>query len=399
LERLAREGHYQMRDCAVMYRTNAQSRPIEEAFLRYGIPYKLVGGTRFYERREVKDIIAYLRLIYNPYDSVGLMRVINVPGRGIGQRTTDGLLRWSQELGVPPYTTLQMVADGKGKGEEGGATPGHSFSPRTVYTLTNFLTLLNELVEQGRELDVVKLIDLVAERTGYRSYLLEGSENGEERWENVLELRSVASEYRHMPPEEGLASLLEGVALVSDVDDLEEKPDSATLITLHQAKGLEFPVVFIVGMEEGVLPHLRSFDDPDQMEEERRLCYVGMTRAQKRLYLVRAFRRMLMGSSTVNPPSRFLEAIPHHLTSRLSNISRGIESRPADRWWPAPQETPAEEPAFKAGDRVRHSIFGDGVVVACKAADGDNEVTVAFKGSVGIKRLLLSYAPLEKITS
>ena len=398
LERLVREGHHQLGDCAVMYRTNAQSRAIEEAFLRYGISYKLVGGTRFYGRREVKDIIAYLRLIHNPFDSVSLMRVINVPGRGIGQRTTDELLRWSQELGVPPYAALQLVAGGKGEEGENQPSHDHPFSPRLAYALTNFLTLLNNLVDQGQELDVVKLIDLVAERTGYRSYLLEGSENGEERWENVMELRSVASEYRHMPPEEGLASLLEGVALVSDVDDLEEKPDSVVLITLHQAKGLEFPVVFIVGMEEGILPHIRSFDDPAQMEEERRLCYVGMTRAKERLYLVRAFRRMLMGSSTVNPPSRFLEDIPSHLASSLSDASRGIESRPADTWWSTPQRSPVEGPAFKDGDHVQHSTFGEGVVVACKAADGDHEVTVVFKGSVGVKRLLLSYAPLEKIS-
>ena len=398
VERQVGEGQHEMGDCAVMYRTNAQSRAIEEAFLRYGLPYKLVGATRFYERREVKDIIAYLRLIHNPYDSVSLMRVINVPNRGIGQRSTDELLRWAQELSVPPYTALQMLGNGGDTEEGSGASIQHPFGPRIAHSLTNFLVLLNDLVDQAQELDVVKLIDAVTDRTGYKSYLLNSDESGQDRWENVLELRSVASEYRHLPPEEGISSLLEGVALVSDTDNLDEKTSSVTLITLHQAKGLEFPVVFIVGMEEGILPHMRSFDDSAQMEEERRLCYVGMTRAKERLYLVRAFRRMLMGSSTVNPPSRFLEAIPPHLITRLSKGSRAVESKPADRWWSASTEGEMKEAGVKAGDHVCHSTFGKGVVVACKATGGDHEVTVAFKGNVGVKKLLLSYAPLEKIS-
>ena len=254
-------------------------------------------------------------------------------------------------------------------------------------------------MDRTGDLDVVKLIDAIADRTDYREFLRSSDERGEERWENVLELRSVAGEYRHMPPEEALANLLEGVALVADVDDLDQTIDSVTLITLHQAKGLEFPVVFIVGMEEGILPHLRSFDDPGQMEEERRLCYVGMTRARERLYLMRAFRRTLMGASTVNPPSRFLEVIPEHLTTTISRLSRGIESPQSDQWWPSQQETESSEVDLKAGDQVHHDVFGDGVVVSCVASGEDHQVTVAFKGSVGIKKLLLSYAPLEKTSS
>ena len=393
VERLVGQKKHRLADFAVMYRTNAQSRVVEETFLRYGIPYRLVGGTRFYERREVKDIIAYLRLIYNPLDNVSLLRVINVPARGIGQRTTDELIRWSRELGVPNYTALQMLADDEDHALE------HSFNSRTAHVLTNFLTLLNDLVDHTEDLDVVKLIYAIADRTGYKEYLMSSDENSDERWENVLELRSVAGEYRHMPIEDGLASLLEGVALVADVDELDQTIDSVTLITLHQAKGLEFPVVFIVGMEEGILPHMRSFDDPGQMEEERRLCYVGMTRARERLYLMRAFRRTLMGSSTVNPPSRFLEVIPEHLTTTISRLSRGIESPQSDQWWPSQQETESSEVDLKAGDQVHHDVFGDGVVVSCVASSGDHQVTVAFKGSIGIKKLLLSYAPLEKIAS
>ena len=393
IEGLIRSHEYKRGDFAVMYRTNAQSRVIEEAFLRYGIPYRLVGGTRFYQRREVKDIIAYLRLIHNPYDSVSLMRVINVPTRGIGQRTIDELTRWSQELDVPMYTALQMIAT---DGRE-GSTEKHPFTARTTRSLTNFLDLLNGLIDQVEDLDVVRLVNAAVQTTGYQRYLLDGNEDGEERWENVLELRGVAGEYRDLPPEEGLATLLEGVALVSDVDELEQRADAVTLITLHQAKGLEFPVVFIVGMEEGILPHMRSFDDPGQMEEERRLAYVGMTRAMERLYLVRAFRRRLMGSSTVNAPSRFLQAIPEHLTASVSSLPQGVQSSPSDLWWSTPAKPEEKDSGLRDGDQVRHSVFGDGIVVSCKSANGDHEVTVAFKGSVGIKRLLLSYAPLEKI--
>ena len=394
IERLLRTAEYQRSDFAVMYRTNAQSRVIEEAFLRYGIPYRLVGGTRFYQRREVKDIIGYLRLVHNPYDSVSLMRVINVPSRGIGQRTIDELTRWSRELDVPIYTALQLLAN---DGEE--ASPDKlPFTFRTTHSLTNFLSLLNDLIDQAEDLDVVKLIDAVVQATSYQSYLLDSSENGEERWENVLELRGVAGGYRDLPAEEGLVTLLEGVALVSDVDELDQRADAVTLITLHQAKGLEFPAVFIVGMEEGILPHIRSFDDPGQMEEERRLAYVGMTRAMERLYLVRAFRRMLMGSSNVNPPSRFLAAIPENLTATVSSLPQGVQSRPSDLWWSTPAEPEEKDSGLRDGDQVRHSVFGDGIVVSCKSANGDHEVTVAFKGSVGIKRLLLSYAPLEKIS-
>ncbi len=400
VDRLARQGLHQPGHCAVTYRTNAQSRAIEEAFLRYGIPYKLVAGTRFYERREVKDIIAYLRLIHNPYDEVSLARVINIPPRGIGQRTMDDLMRWAKGLNIPMYTALQMVVSKKEEGEDNASK--HPFSSRIVQALTNFLSQINELISSSQSLDVVKLLDAVVEKIGYKSYLLDSSENGEERWENVLELRTVAAEYRHLEPNEGRTSFLEGVALVSDTDDLEEKGDYVTLITLHQAKGLEFPVVFIVGMEEGVFPHIKSFDDPAQMEEERRLCYVGITRAKERLYLMRAFRRSLMGSSTVNPPSRFLADIPSHLISAPSS-SKGISPSTATTWAPSPSSTSTPRPipktlAFSAGDRVRHDVFGEGVVVSCSPSGDDQEVTVAFKGNVGVKRLLLSYAPLEKVS-
>ena len=389
IERLAKEESRRYGDCAVMYRTNAQSRPLEEAFLRYGIPYRLVGATRFYERREVKDVLAYLRLVHNPYDDVSLLRVINLPSRGIGQRTLDELSRWAGEQGLPLYPALQVLAKA-GETPSPGAAP--QIAPRTLRSLAGFLELLDGFAEEGREGEVPRLIDLVLERAGYRDYLLGSDDGGEERLENVLELRTVAEEYAHLEPQERLTAFLESVALVSDTDDLNERANSVTLITLHQAKGLEFPIVFMVGMEEGLLPHIRSIDDSDQMEEERRLCYVGMTRAQERLYLLRAYRRAAMGSRGANPPSRFLADIPPALTA--SPAGRGAQT---PEWEPA-APVPPTPPPFKAGDRVQHTVFGEGVVVACAPAPGDHEVTVAFRGSAGVKRLLLSFAPLEMKT-
>ena len=390
IDNLVGQGEVKPGDCAVMYRTNAQSRALEEAFIRYGMPYKLVAGTRFYERREVKDIIAYLRLIQNPYDTVSLLRVINVPQRGIGQRSLDELTQWARSQGVPEYRALQLLIKSK---ESEDNLP---FSPRTVKALAGFTTMMEGFMARRRELNLVDLFDLVVESTGYKRYL-SGLVDGEERWENILELRTVAQEYGELKPPEGLAAFLEGVTLVSDVDGLEESVDAATLITLHQAKGLEFPVVFIVGMEDGILPHFKSIDDPEQLEEERRLCYVGITRAEKRVYLVRAFRRSLMGSSGVSRPSRFLQDIPPHLLS-IGSLWEGEDSQIAASvysWNRAPS-VPYDAPELKPGDHVLHAQFGEGVVISCQPVKDDAEVVVAFDGA-GIKKLLLSFAHLEKV--
>ncbi|MBI4498657.1 MAG: UvrD-helicase domain-containing protein, partial [Chloroflexi bacterium] len=307
IERLTAEGRHRPRDIAVMYRTNAQSRALEEAMVRYGVRYKLVGGTRFYERREIKDLLAYLRVAHNPYDSVSLLRIINVPHRGIGQRTVDELSRRARALGVPVYAALQTVVDAAANGERDSA-----LAPRSVAALSGFLALVNEILAAAQADPLTAVLDHIAERVGYRRHLTQDDEDGEERWENIQELRAVASQYAGLPPGQALTTFLEEVALVADVDSLDDQADAVVLITLHAAKGLEFPVVFIVGMEDGLFPHLRSLDDPNQMEEERRLCYVGITRAKERLYLVRAFRRNLMGNSVPNPPSRFLKDIPAH---------------------------------------------------------------------------------------
>jgi DNA helicase-2/ATP-dependent DNA helicase PcrA len=383
VDRLVDDGIASPGDCAVMYRTNAQSRAIEEAFIRYGIPYKLVGGTRFYQRREIKDMIAYLRLIHNPDDDVSLTRIINIPPRGIGQQTMGKISQWARVQNLSLYRALQIIT-----AESGEVSAKPTVNSRSSHAIASFSKLINELIAKSGELNVVDLLDEVLAHTGYRQYILEKGE-GEERWDNILEMRTAAGEYHELQPAESLSSFLEGATLVSDVDDLDENLNTVTLITLHQGKGLEFPVVFITGMEEGIFPHRKSFDDPAQMEEERRLCYVGMTRAEKLLYLIRAFRRNLMGNSTVNPPSRFLKDIPTHLANFVSPFEK--EKSPVATSH-IPQHTPS---IVKAGDHVHHTIFGDGVVVNCFPTTDDNEVTVAFGKEVGIKKLLLSIAPME----
>jgi DNA helicase-2/ATP-dependent DNA helicase PcrA len=389
IDKLVRSKEVKAGDCAIMFRTNAQSRVLEEAFIRYGMPYKLVAGTRFYERREVKDIIAYLRLIQNPYDTVSLNRVINVPQRGIGERSLDELSRWAQSQGVNEYKALQLLADSKDSSAE------LPFSVRTVKSLAGFAVMIESFIEKSKDSNIVALFDHVVEKSGYKQYIT-ALVDGDERWENVLELRGVAQDYKDLSPGEGLTAFLEGVALVSDVDSLDEKVDTVTLITLHQAKGLEFPVVFIIGMEEGILPHYKSIDDPAQLEEERRLCYVGITRAKQKVYLVRAFRRHLMGSSAVNKPSRFLLDIPSNL------ITRGGVTEKEDEWSTKSIDAREKEikprdglPEFKAGDHVKHEQFGEGVVVNYHKVKNDAEVVVAFDGA-GVKRFLLSFAKILK---
>jgi DNA helicase-2/ATP-dependent DNA helicase PcrA len=281
---------------------------------------------------------------------------------------------------MPIYTGLEMIALSKSE---------HPLTQRAAQALTSFYTLLKELILKSEELNIVDLLDFILQRTGYKDYILQ-ADGGEERLDNIMELRTVADQYQGFKPRESLELFLESVTLVADVDDLDEKKELATLITLHQAKGLEFPVVFIVGMDEGVSPHFRSFDDPIQMEEERRLCYVGMTRAKKHLYLIHAFRRHLGGRSNTNPPSRFILDIPSNLVNAISLFE---EERITQN-----VATPFNFNllALGVGDRVRHASFGDGVVLKCVPAGDDQEVVVDFE-EAGQKRLLLSLAPLEKV--
>jgi DNA helicase-2/ATP-dependent DNA helicase PcrA len=387
IEKLVDQGQISLRDCAIMYRVNAQSRALEEAFLRYGVPYRLVGGTRFYQRREVKDIVAYLKVIHNPQDNVSLTRIINTPARGIGSRTLSELQSWAKAQDISLFQALKQISD-----NDNAREVKQSLSPRVVQALAGFEALMARLTARSRESSLSGVMDKILEQTRYREHILD-KEGGEEKWENIMELRNVAGGYDELDPEEALTAFLEKVSLVSDIDEMDEKADAVTLITLHQAKGLEFPVVFIVGLEEGILPHRKSFDDPEQMEEERRLCYVGITRAKKRLYLLRSYRRNLFGGSTANPASRFLQDISPHLISpgRLwegsPTVAASAYSRPS---------APLGAPGLNVGDHVHHSKFGPGIVMNCSPTTEDQELTVVFE-EVGVKKLLASLAPLEKI--
>ena len=399
VERLTDGGDCQLRDCVVAYRLNAQSRAIEEACLRYGVPYKIVGGLRFYQRREVKDILAFLRLAQDPYDEVSLGRVINVPPRGIGKRTVDDLNRWAASLGVPPYTALQLLA---GEDAQAIAAPSPSpFAAAQQRRLADFLRLLNDLRAAREDVSLPGLLEMVIDRTGYRRMLLESGEgDADDRLDNVGELRGASAAFEGDSAAEALPTFLENASLVSDQDSIQEDAQQhLTLITLHQVKGLEFPVVFMVGMEDGLLPHARSFDDPAELEEERRIAYVGMTRAKERLYLFRAFRRRLFGMGQGHPPSRFLADLPSHLVQTPGRQTPRQAAVAYDRWAeaaPVAQPAAANAP-FKAGDKVAHAVFGQGIVVNCTPNTGDFEVVVAFAGNSGVKRLAHSYAKLEKV--
>ena len=383
--RRMRLGGAKFADFAVMYRTNALSRAVEDALVRHRIPYRLVGGVRFYQRREVKDLLAYLRLIQNRQDEASLLRVINIPGRGIGDKTIERLRQVAQEQGRSLWHVCEAV--GTGAGVEGLAT-------RSSAAVRGFVHLLERLREQ-RDTPLTKLLEAVIVGTGYLSYLREGNElDADERVENINQLMQVLSEYEETGGETSdLAVFLHDIALIADVDELNKESDAVTLITLHQAKGLEYPVVFMIGMEEGLLPHIRSFDDPRQMEEERRLAYVGITRAKDLLYLSRAFRRYNFGNQSTNPQSRFLKDIPAETTRPFgASTPRTYADSAASAEMPQAREKPIGE--WKDGDKVSHPKFGVGIVVSRTERRGDVELTVAFD-SAGIKRLSLQYASLS----
>ena len=426
IARLVAGGMYRPGDVAIMYRTNAQSRALEEALIARGLRYQIVGGTRFYERKEIKDALAYLRLALNPYDGVSLARVLNWPPRGIGERTEDELHRWAAAMGVPAYVALQILAEEaevkrQGAADEppdAGARGSGPFAPRTRNALLAFLQIVDDVIAARETRDLGELMDFLFGRVGFQEALLRehGEEQGADRWNNVLELRNVAANYISLPREAQLPTFLEEVALVSDVDTLKEERDAVTCITLHQAKGLEYPVVFIVGLEEGLLPHARALDDHEALEEERRLFYVGATRAKERLYLLYAFRRSSYGRIGPTQPSRFLADIPKELIRQLpkrgyatvqqasmftgrSSLG-GYGARRALSQQPKPpaavRGTDGAAPrqaTFFAGQRVRHANFGEGVVISSKLVENDEEVTVAFTGK-GVRRLLACFARL-----
>ncbi|MGD2146769.1 MAG: UvrD-helicase domain-containing protein [Anaerolineae bacterium] len=398
-EFVAQEGR-SAGDFAVMYRTNAQSRALEEAFVRAGLPYKLVGATRFYARREVKDLLAFLRLVHNPDDDVSMARVINVPARGIGTKTITALEDAAREQGISVYRVLQGIREPSSEGPD--------LWSRARTSCLAFLEMLEGWTAASRELRVAELVNRILEDTGYEDYIrhsndgIRGREDNaqreqrEERWGNVLELRNVATDYQH----HSLAEFLTDVALVSEVDNLSADVDAPTLLTLHSAKGLEFPIVFITGLEEGLLPHSRSFDEPEEMAEERRLTYVGLTRAKDRLVLTYAFRRSRFGSSEAAVHSRFLDDIPDELTRGIWGEPQ-LSARERETTWesslsarPPSDAEFSPQPRFLVGQRVLHEVFGEGMVFESRGL-GDNEIVTVNFEELGLKRLMAGMSPME----
>ena len=410
IQHLVSRGQAKGSEFAVMYRTNAQSRLLEEAFLRLGLPYRLVGAQRFYGRREIKDLIAFLRLVQNPSDEISLNRVINVPPRGVGDKTLLALHSAAQQNGITAGEVLLAL------GRDGDKSPHWKNLGRAAASLSDFGGMLSGWREALTSLSLPALFDRIIAEINYQSYIDDGSEEGKDHWENVQELRRLAYEYS----ERGLTPFLENLALVSDQDTLPDQVKAPTLLTLHAAKGLEFSQVFITGLDEGILPHSRSLDDPEEMAEERRLFYVGITRARNKLYLVRANQRTTYGSYEASVPSRFLGDLPDRLMQRQGTsgyrsqaASWRQEDRPRARRWesggtrlapssrsynsPPPQpQPPAVQQQFKAGNRVRHPQWGEGLVVDARIDLGEERVDVFFD-SVGFKRLIASLAKLEII--
>jgi DNA helicase-2/ATP-dependent DNA helicase PcrA len=385
---------YKARDCAVMYRTNAQSRVIEEAFVQARIPYRLVGATRFYERREIKDLLAYLKLVHNPDDLVSLERVINVPARSIGMKTVAELKAFATKKNLSPFRAILTIDD---------SAP---FATRARNSLKDFAAMIQKWHDQRETVSIGKILAEVLDETGYRDFLNDGTPEAEDRLGNVQEFLGLANS----EPGKLITDFLEETALISDVDALKDDANAVVLLTLHAAKGLEYPVVFLVGLEEGLLPHNRSVDDPEQMSEERRLMYVGITRAKDLLFMTWANRRVMYGGAENAIPSRFLAEIPAHLTTGSSVARDNYQNSPyyqqATNWggvYPTraatsiPTRASSERaPQYRAGQHVRHAKFGDGIVIASKVRGDDEEIDISFTG-YGIKRLSANLAHLEMI--
>jgi len=394
VERLQKDG-YNLADIAVFYRTNAMSRVIEDVFVRRGIPYSVVGSVKFYDRKEVKDAIAYLKMLVNPSDEVSVKRVINEPRRGIGNTTVAHVDRFTQTQGISFFEGLARAGE------------IHQLSTRAQKSVLEFVALSELLREKAEDGGVVAAIQAVLDNTGMvAGYESERTIEAMGRVENLRELAGVAAEFEASnegaiigdEPYDSLDNLrklevfLESTALVADIDEWDEGAGAVTLMTLHTAKGLEFPAVFIVGMEDGVFPHMRSLGDPEELEEERRLAYVGITRAQDKLYLTSAWQRMLFGGSNYNPPSRFLQEVPETLLEKAPKRNR---NRPADRAAATGPRTTVSPGQVGPGDRVRHDKWGLGTVREI-VGEGDRAEAEVMFDTQGKKRLLLAWAPLEK---
>lgn len=407
LQNLQRTENKKLGDMAILYRTNTQSRIFEEMLIKSGISYNMVGGLKFYERKEIKDIIAYLRVIFNPADSLSLLRIINVPKRGIGDASLAKIQAYAAANNVSLFEAVSNAA----------AIDG--LSSRFISKLDDLAGIIFELMNLANEAPVEDLIDRVLRDTGYLEELEnERTPQAQSRIDNLHELISVAQEFAASEEENNLENFLAHVALVSDIDDTELGEDAITLMTLHSSKGLEFPVVFLVGMEEGLFPHARTLMDETEIEEERRLCYVGITRAKEKLFLSSTKMRTIYGNTVTYPPSRFLQEIPAHLVktikrqerfSALENFKQVSEKYSARPQKPAstfnPHSFMPQKPAaaaggtgtrFNTGDRVSHSKWGEGMVVSVKDSPDGQEVKVAFAGA-GVRSLLTKYAVLKKL--
>jgi len=387
IAQLVASRQFEPGDCAVMYRTNSMSRLLEEAFLQARLPYRLVGAQRFYGRREVKDMIAFLRLAQNKDDDISLGRIINVPARGIGEKALSSLRTVAQAAKLSAGDVLLDLARGS------DSAFFAQFSGRAALPLADFGRLLSAWRSVAATGTVAEILLRIIEDTAYKEYMEDGTEEGKEHWENVVEFQRLADEY----DERSLSEFLENVALISDQDTLSEG-NVPTLLTLHAAKGLEFGVVFIVGLDDGILPHSRSFDEPEEMEEERRLFYVGITRAKERLYILRAQRRGGRGYAEDTIESRFLEDIPAALVSgqaRAGKRSSNSYGSNKSSWVLPSPARPAQvvQQRYRAGMRITHSTWGEGIVLDSRTQNDDEIVDVVFT-SVGIKRVAASLANL-----
>lgn len=388
----------------VLYRTNAQSRVVEESFLRYGIPYKIIGGIKFYQRKEVKDIVSYLRVIQNPNDSVSLLRIINTPSRKIGSKTLETLQHYAIQKDISLFQAMIATENANGDAADIAASKSEA--------IQKFVKMIQELQKVNHEFSASGLIKHVLDYTGYKAFINDGTLEGETRLENIYELISVASKYDSLEAGMSLSIFLEEIALIADVDGLNDQDNAVTLMTIHSAKGLEYPTVFLIGLEEGILPHSRSLLERDELEEERRLMYVAITRAKENLYLLRAKSRMLYGETKSGIASQFLDDIPAEIVEaderekkamgrapgRLGNLSGTTLTSTDLHYTPIPveefDEFAQETAELTPGDKVSHESFGEGTVVSVTGGIAQ----VRFKNPrYGLKKLALSIAPLKKL--
>ncbi|CAH0346609.1 DNA helicase PcrA [Bacillus sp. CECT 9360] len=402
INEVTRDSSRKFSDVAILYRTNAQSRVMEEVLLKSNIQYSIVGGIKFYDRKEIKDILAYLRLIANPDDDISLRRVINVPKRGVGATSVDKIGDYAMMNDLSMFQALQEI-------EQIG------LSPKITKTVRDFRDLVHGYTQMQEYLSVTELVEEILGKTGYREMLeAEKSIESQSRLENIDEFLSVTKSFEEKNDDKSLVAFLTDLALVADIDQLDETEgpqDTVTLMTLHSAKGLEFPIVFLLGLEEGVFPHSRSLMDEEEMEEERRLAYVGITRAETELYLTNAQMRTLYGRTNMNPVSRFISEIPEDILEDLqpktktpafmssSSHQRGMQQRSATfgRAVSPPTSTGGEEIGWNVGDKASHKKWGVGTVVSVKGEGEGKELDIAFPSPTGIKRLLAKFAPIQKV--